>query len=200
MLADATTTRQVACAALTYDRLVLRFQVMPGEDAPSDEIWTVVAAETSRLLNRSVQWIVTPLDGDDLDADRHRNRQGISTTSLTVWWLDEPIPGREETIYVVTPGLAAVSGPSIALAAAAQNRSLDDVAPGAILHGIGHLVGLVNDGIPMQRNHEGEAKHSADVASVMHHGWHRPETVPLADGMNFTDDERMDLALQEVCK
>lgn len=86
------------------------------------------------------------------------------------------------TALLVAPGVVAVSEAAVAAGAARLERSEDFLARVLLWHVVGHALGAVNQGIPLNGTdpaaQEGPAGHEPDPRSVLYAGWDRVSAMP----------------------
>ncbi|HEX2065597.1 MAG TPA: hypothetical protein VHI93_02185, partial [Candidatus Thermoplasmatota archaeon] len=116
--------------------------------------------------------------------------------TLRVFWvasLGEPATG-----LVATPGHVAVALDSVAAGAQRVGRAVPDVALGVLLHQVGHALGLVNQGVPVQdpdiQEREGPPGHHRDTAAVLHAAWDDARTLAWAANATYDGYTAADLA------
>ncbi|MGB0651930.1 MAG: hypothetical protein ACPGQL_01915 [Thermoplasmatota archaeon] len=144
----------------------------------TDRPWSTLAVERRALPD-------LPGAGDDNEAlldwsNELDARIDGDLLRLDLLWQahDAPVEGG----YVLAPGILVVDG-----AAAASAPDTTRAASGLLRHLLGHALGAVNDGVPMQHNHEGAAKHDDDPDSVMHVSWHQPAAKPADAPLSYSD-------------
>lgn len=179
------TTREFACDALSDARVPeLLLDVRVDESlalspvAAVDHLRQVLGDLPSRSME-SIGIRVTAIeaipDAWDDDAwaeelDGHRVRDGLRSMRLTIYWVAD-LAG-SGTGDLVAPGVVAIDVAGLQAKIRATDAPQENVTRGVLLHHVGHALGGVNQGIPMQANHEGAPGHDRNVSSVMHHGLH----------------------------
>lgn len=93
---------------------------------------------------------------------------------------------RDATGFVAAPGSVVVAWEGVRAAADRLGRSHEEAAFAVLLHHIGHALGEVNAGIPVQQSdiqdQEAPPGHDKDPASVLHAGWDDARTIVWANG------------------
>jgi hypothetical protein len=135
--------------------------------------------------------------------ERHRGpdvpRRGWNATTLAEWLADQPTEIGDEvhlhvlwveslgggtSLLVPASGLVAVAQDAVREGAFRLGVPAEDVARAVLLHAVGHALGAVNLGLPVQdadiRGREGPGGHDPDAASVLHAGWEDPATMAWA--------------------
>ncbi len=128
---------------------------------------------------------------------------------LHVLWVDDFADGEGTTVLHVAPGVVAVSETAVQEGAERLGRSEDFLARVLLYHVVGHALGAVNQGIPLNgtdpTSQEGMPGHESSPESVMHHGWERVTTLPRTDAPydaysgDVLDDWRAAVAPTGVC-
>ncbi len=137
-----------------------RFQVSEAELLPDNDAWTLARMQT---------WAesVTVLEDERV--------------TIRILWV-EAFADEGPTTLVVSPGIVAVSEAAVVAGAARLEQSEDYLARVLLLHVVGHALGTVNQGIPLNGTdvsaQEGPAGHEPALDSVMHAGWDRVATMP----------------------
>ncbi len=178
------TTREFACAVLSDDAaetLILDVHVDESIDhSPLDAVGHLrrVLANTGDRTAASIEVRIAALSGplewgpDDWESELqdHRAREGLQGMRLTIYWV--AAMAGNSTGEPLIPGVVGIDHGGLVDKASATGRTIDEVASAALLHHVGHALGTVNRGIPMQANHEGQPGHDASEDAVMHHAWH----------------------------
>lgn len=190
------TARTFSCAVLSdgdYPALLVRVEKDPAVRysvaGPVGHLREVVANHSEKALEAielEIRVGFVPPEGGWTEealadqAERHSFKAGRNVVVLTIWWTEGPLGAGTGT--VLAPGLVVLAQDAITAKAAATGFPGEGVARAVLLHHVGHALGQVNDGIPMQQDHEGSAKHGSDITSVMHPTWHDagPFPEPLA--------------------
>lgn len=129
---------------------------------------------------------------------------GWNASEVRAWADDLPLDfGDEVQLHVVWvpalrdggsnllagPGLVAVATDAVMAGADRLGIQADDVARAVLLHAVGHAMGAVNQGVPVQgidlSAREGPAGHDPDPSSVMHVGWDRADTMAWAPNATY---------------
>lgn len=104
-----------------------------------------------------------------------------SAVRLHVLWVGA-FADEAPTTLLVAPGVVAVSEAAVVAGAARLERSEDFLARVLLWHVVGHALGAVNQGIPLNGTdpaaQEGPPGHEPDARSVLHAGWDRVSTMP----------------------
>ncbi len=182
------TTRNFACGAINPERyarldlILLEEQGMAFDLLPSLEL---LAARLAQHTPREATSIFMLRDDAPTMDDRQLEtvQEAFADQSFTsrgrivlrVVMLEQ-IDGLDDVATVLRPGIVAVSAANLRDAATNLGIDRDQLAPWVVLHYAGHALGVVNDAIPMQENHEGLPKHEANPDSVMHPSWHDPSS------------------------
>lgn len=180
------TTRLFACAVLSptaYPLMTIHVEKEEGIQFsvahPLEVLRGSLINVTGRpgsLVEAEVATGVAPPEGgwhaDSFEerAERSDFRADRDTVRLDIIW--SASRHQDQTGMLVAPGLVFLSHPAIVELATATGSPLERTAAVVLLHHVGHAMGQVNDGIPMQEDHEGTPKHEPDMASVMHEAWH----------------------------
>ena len=97
----------------------------------------------------------------------------------------------------LAPGVVVVVHEEVVLGAERLERPVDEVAAWVLMHQVGHALGQVNDGVPVQdpdlAKRENPPKHDPSPGSVMHTGWHAAATMPR----NVTEPMYPEAALED---
>ncbi|HET6398021.1 MAG TPA: hypothetical protein VFH47_00525 [Candidatus Thermoplasmatota archaeon] len=195
----AGSARDVACRLLRVEDnplAVLSLEVTP--DAPPvpasalEEVAQALRNATGRTPQElRTQVAAAPADaGVDEDTIRawaqRRSNAAPGTLMLRVLWHGAR---SDETGTQAAPGALAVSGAAVLSAASRLERPPEDVARAVLLHHLGHALGVVNRGIPVQnpaiQEREASAGHEPDLASVLAEGWERASTAVWVPGATY---------------
>ena len=103
---------------------------------------------------------------------------------LMVAWVPR-LEDANATGTVAAPGVVVLAHDTIA-AAASAGRTFDEIGLAVLLHHVGHALGAINLGIPVQdpdiQVREGPPHHDPDPDSVLHRGWDDVRTVEWHNG------------------
>lgn len=194
-------TRAFTCAVLEEGPMEnLRIEVFVDEDVafspvtPLDRLRDVLAAHAGKERD-AIQVRIEPLEdppesgwteeGWDEVLRGHSFQEDSETVVLRVYWVAAlPTPWTGE---VPAPGVVALDHAALRQKATTLDRSLDGTATALLLHHVGHALGVVNRGIPMQENHEGAPGHSRDLGSVMHASWEDPDDATVVPDGAYDD-------------
>ncbi|HUR64082.1 MAG TPA: hypothetical protein VM241_06350 [Candidatus Thermoplasmatota archaeon] len=112
---------------------------------------------------------------------------GQRTVTLRVLWVGsmaEPATG-----FVARPGTVVVALDSVMAGAQQVGRPVEPVALAVLLHQVGHALGLVNQGVPVQdpdiQEREGPAGHDRDPAAVLNAAWDDARTLAWAGNATY---------------
>lgn len=194
-------TRAFTCAVLSEAPMQdLRIEVLVDDAvdfspvAPVDRLRTVLGEHTGKVRDniqvRIQSLEETPEDGwtDDgwEEALRgHTYAESSDTVVLRVYWLAAlPAPWTGD---VPAPGVVALDHQALGQKAETLGWDMDTTATALLLHHVGHALGVVNRGVPMQENHEGTPQHSSDPGSVMHASWDDPLDATVAPNGTYDD-------------
>lgn len=145
-----------ALLRVTDKRAVTFVEPRAFEPTNSDGIWTV---EELLVLREA---LIDTTDGPSVPA----GEAGV----LHIIYLDgESKEGHWgvalfSTVFVFAGAVRDASTPSTMARAEAYEREI-------LLHEVGHVLGLVNAGVPMQRQHDDGTSHSTNPESIMSSGW-----------------------------
>jgi hypothetical protein len=192
------TTRRFACDALGDVHLTVVVHIEPGLDFDPGVAVGALVEELARISPRDSSAIARsfkegpgePVSGWDDVALRGLANTAVDARDglrLHVYWLRQIAAnatgslGSEVTGRNIAPGVVVVAQRPIESGATRLNASLDEIATAVLLHYVGHALGAVNNGIPVQDVHierrENPPKHEAATDSVMHASWHAPATM-----------------------
>ncbi len=185
------TTRNVACRGL-HGELASEVTVLI-QQAPNvtvdlqpaahhflDELTNITGRDPgkTRVLTRLVNEI-------SLSSDVFTSR-GITLHVLHV-------ADADEAVRVEAPGFIVIAASHYEAAAARTNQSVLDVATGALMHGMGHLLGVVNAGIPMNNTDPSrELPGNHEAGGIMRPAWHHGDTIPAIASLRYSDAVRAD--------
>lgn len=196
---EQTTVRTVSCAVLdpTAQPVLLSLhREAGGRRVPLDALWAVAhelegrgfgdgrfSAVESDLLEHDGAWTVDELASWAADAEV----LGADAVRLHVLWVGAfDDADQVHTVRVVAPGVVAVSEAAVQAGAERSGRSETFLARALLFHVVGHALGAVNQGIPLNGTdpaaQEGPAGHEPDPDSVMNVAWERVTTLPPAGG------------------
>ncbi len=179
------TTREFACGVLAPDGAIpvviavhvderTEVSFLDAVETTQSAIADVAARSPDTIEIRIEPLENPPQEWDSIDWDvalqDHNPREGLRGLRLTIFWVQD-MDGAT-TGEALAPGVVAISEAGLEAKAAATGRPVQAVAVAALLHHVGHALGAVNRGIPMQANHEGVPGHDSNETSVMHHSWH----------------------------
>lgn len=116
--------------------------------------------------------------------------------TLRILWvasMAEPATG-----MVAGPGMVVVALDSVAAGAQLVGRPAGQVALAVLLHQVGHALGQVNEGIPVQdpgiQGREGPPGHAPDPAAVLNAAWDDARTLEWAGNATYDGFGAADLA------
>lgn len=195
------TTRTFTCAVLQdapVAHLTIEVFVEEGVPfspvAPVDRLREVLATHTGKERDQ-IQVRIETLgqspetgwtdEGWDEALRGHTFQVGSDGVVLRVYWLDSlPTPWTGE---VPAPGVVALDHAALRQKADLLDWDTDRTATTLLLHHVGHALGVVNRGIPMQENHEGAPQHSSAPGSVMHASWEDPDDTTVVADATYDD-------------
>lgn len=180
------------------ERLVLDAWVGDGVDLEVTGPQAALVAQLAEVGARDGGVSVDRHDGPDAP------RRGWNATNLAEWLEDQPTEIGDEvhlhllwaeslgggtTLLLPAHGLVAVAQDAIREGAFRLGVPEVDVARAVLLHAVGHALGAVNLGVPVQGTdlaaREGPAGHDPDPASVMHAGWDEASTMAWAANATY---------------
>lgn len=192
------TTRTVTCAILDPQREVGITWYTPAGELPTTALaatdtWT---AFVGNMTGREAEAFTVQTDEppprpwDVLTLATWAQTRPVLDDGLVnihVLWLPEiGEPGR--SVLPVAPGVIMINS--------TVGHDLHTVT-GLLFHGAGHMMGIVNRGIPMHgpdlSGREGPAGHEPDPDSVMAEAWHRVADLPV----NATSDRYSDALIAD---
>lgn len=186
------TTRNITCAVLQEDLFPVMHVHVYGAQGVAESWPAAIANGTGRSLD-SIRVSYEPVP-DDFDV-----------WSQSVVRLDDDVHLHvvfgelaEGTMQIPAPGILVLSLPAIEAGAAMIDRPIHDVTRIVALHGIGHLLGVVNAGTPLNstqtEGRESGMHHEPSPQSIMFSGWHDPQGMPKtqADYATYSDAVRDD--------
>jgi hypothetical protein len=191
---------EFACAVLDPDvagRVVVHAWVADGIALDVEGAHQALGRELGRLGARDggVSFALHGLDEPSRGWDDATLRRWVDDlpfdlgdeVHLHVLWTSSL--GSGTALLVGPPGVVAIAADAVAGGAQRLNVSADDVARAVLLHAVGHALGAVNQGIPVQdaavAGREGPAGHDPDPASVLHAGWEDQRTMRWAANATY---------------
>ncbi len=170
-----TTTRTIACAVLGGDDVVIEHHGEPpvGANAAVAAWFANMADVTGSSVDR-----FSARQGPAIDEEHPIEELAIfarATTILHVVWA----PEAEDTMTLLAPGVLQLNLTAID-EAVANGADADQVVRGLLFHGLGHTLGVVNNGIPRYDPDapERETNGHHEVGGLMSPRWHRVDELP----------------------
>ena len=199
------TVRNHTCALLDPSTAVT-VVVYDGDDldGPVAAALHIVENNTQRpALTASHERLDPATDMAAWSASVERLGDGSLTLHVVVLQGDAESP----LVQNLAPGVIILHRAAIDAAATATSRGADDVTRIALLHGLGHALGVVNQGTPFNGTstvgREGPMHHEPSPRSIMHAGWHNAGTVPRTnatyDAFSVAIQEDWQGAIRSVC-
>ena len=195
LAADEVTQRSTACAVLAGHDLDWTIVIVAaGATLPLDDAIVVLQEEVANAAGRPLATMsarLVPGAISDVQAWAGQlqilDGRNVRTHVLVTAAIDD----LGHTMLVAGPGAFAISADAVRDGAARTGLPLAAVAQAVFLHGAGHVLGVVNWGIPMHGNETAgreEPMHHEPGDSVMSAAWH------FAAGMhgNLTHDRYSD--------
>ncbi len=199
-----------------YDKWVIEIDYTPGE-RPSNDVVNAMLAEVRPLVNKdSVQ--ATFSDGDLPSKDRwtrsalddlHQQTRDVKTSGDTVATHVMFVDGvyEQNNVLGVAVGheYVAIFSERIENSCTPANLCFASdevrVRKAVLIHEIGHILGLVDNGIEMQKPHSDGGAHSNNERSVMFASAETTGIFGLNEiPMQFDEDDRADLcAVSKTC-
>lgn len=194
------TTRNIACDAIdpAQEIVLVHHGAPPIDVVQARDAWARAMAAAIGKDGALIQYEVV----DDLP-------EGVPDPLDWAIWLDErPVLGAPmflhvlwvadvgaagHTMEVVRPGFLAINATAIE-EAVASGRDGQRVGEGILVHGLGHLLGVVNRGIPLHAPDSDGREHGGHAPrGVMAEGWHRVHDLPR----NATTDRYSDVVAED---
>ncbi len=171
-----TTARTIACAVLEGGPVIIEHhgEVPAGGNEAVAAWFAVMADATGTSVERFSDRVGSPIGGD---AWLQELEVLGSQTVLHVLW-DERAA---DTMDIPAPGVLRINVTALEVAAAAGHDPIT-VAKGFLLHGLGHVLGTVNMGIPRYNQHapENETAGHHEAGGVMTGRWHDLDDLPAS--------------------
>lgn len=169
-----TTTRTVTCAVLSDMPVVVEHHgdVPAGGNAAVAAWFAVMADATGTSVDRFSSQQGMPIDDDN--PIEELEILGRATTLHILWEAQA-----EDTMTMVAPGVLQINVTAID-AAVADGADRDHVVRGILFHGLGHTLGVVNNGIPRYDAgaHDSEMPGHHEAGGVMTGRWHKVDDLP----------------------
>ncbi|HLF16876.1 MAG TPA: hypothetical protein VI796_05540 [Candidatus Thermoplasmatota archaeon] len=199
----------------TYTRWVIEMDYVEGE-RPSDDVLNLLQQRMAALAHKPDGVAVER--GDELDAtgdvwtaeslrelsrDHRTVDTGGSTVATHVLFLDGSYTDEDALGVTLGHGLVAIFSERVrevcpALAVPPCLYTAEDILRAVVVHEFGHVLGLVNNGVPMQTDHEDEGHpgHSDSPDSVMYWAVETADVLQRLSGglpTQFDANDRADL-------
>jgi len=182
---EVQTVRNVACAVLAHSPRV-EIHVHAATELDMQGPVSAFIAELAPLRDpATVSVVTTPTDlPTDLDA-WSMEQMVLERDRAVLHVLVREGTADGPTFEALDPGVFVLDVAALQAGAQATGRDLMDVTRIVFLHAMGHELGVVNAGIPLNgtdlSGREGPMHHEPAPTSVMHVGWHAAISMPKSN-------------------